>query len=86
MWWLGLLHFTEVIQLYKPVQFSHGASGVILLWLGLLHFTEASVHDYNGEKFVSKGNAFVVHGGSEGIYASTPNFTDSSSSSDSFIR
>ncbi|KAL0396960.1 UNVERIFIED_CONTAM: hypothetical protein Scaly_0144400 [Sesamum calycinum] len=28
---------------------------------------EASVHQYAGEKFVGKGNAFVVHGGSEGF-------------------
>ncbi|CAN6206074.1 unnamed protein product [Urochloa humidicola] len=31
---------------------------------------DASVHDYSGERFVSSGNAFVLHGGSEGVYAS----------------
>ncbi|KAE8656228.1 Lung seven transmembrane receptor family protein isoform 2 [Hibiscus syriacus] len=41
-----------------------------LLWFCFVSITEASVHGYNGEKFVSKGNAFVVHGGSEGIYSS----------------
>ncbi|XP_022889528.1 transmembrane protein 87A-like [Olea europaea var. sylvestris] len=46
---------------------------------------EASVHEYTGERFVSKGNAFVVHGGSEGLYASIPNLNESSPP-DSFIR
>ncbi|XP_011079571.1 transmembrane protein 87A [Sesamum indicum] len=46
---------------------------------------EASVHEYAGEKFVGKGNAFVVHGGSEGIYASGPALNESSPG-DSFIR
>ncbi|XWS18797.1 hypothetical protein CRYUN_Cryun32bG0075800 [Craigia yunnanensis] len=49
--------------------------------------SEASVHEYNGEKFVSKGNAFVVHGGSEGIYSSfaePQNVT--ASGGDSYIR
>ncbi|XVE88600.1 hypothetical protein DITRI_Ditri19aG0082300 [Diplodiscus trichospermus] len=41
-----------------------------LLCFCFLFISEASVHEYNGEKFVSKGNAFVVHGGSEGIYSS----------------
>ncbi|KAL6491753.1 hypothetical protein OROGR_034118 [Orobanche gracilis] len=39
---------------------------------------EASVHEYAGEKFVGKGNAFVVHGGSEGIYSSAPGLNESS--------
>ncbi|XP_022724795.1 transmembrane protein 87A-like [Durio zibethinus] len=43
---------------------------LLLLCLCFVFITEASVHEYNGEKFVSKGNAFVVHGGSEGIYSS----------------
>ena len=49
---------------------------------------EASVHEYAGEKFVSKGNAYVVHGGSEGIYNSLPNQNDSSISAngDAYIR
>ncbi|KAA8540230.1 hypothetical protein F0562_024207 [Nyssa sinensis] len=49
---------------------------------------EASVHDYAGERFVSKGNGFVVHGGSEGIYSSLPNHSESaiSANGDSFIR
>lgn len=55
----------------------------------LLVSIEASVHEYGGARFLSKGNAFVVHGGSEGIYSSIPNQNDSSASSslgDSFIR
>lgn len=50
---------------------------------------EASVHEYAGERFVSKGNAFVVHGGSEGIYSSSSNQNDDSAVSangDSYIR
>ncbi|KAL0429940.1 UNVERIFIED_CONTAM: Transmembrane protein 87A [Sesamum radiatum] len=46
---------------------------------------DASVHEYAGEKFVGKGNAFVFHGGSEGIYASGPALNESSPG-DSFIR
>lgn len=46
---------------------------------------EASVHRYPGEKFGIKGNAFIVHGGSEGIYSSLPGF-NASSKPDSFIR
>ncbi|KAH1206343.1 hypothetical protein GmHk_16G046824 [Glycine max] len=46
---------------------------VFLLLLSLC--VEASVHDYKGEKFAAKGNAFVAHGGIKGIYASVPNLT-----------
>ncbi|XP_039127619.1 transmembrane protein 87A-like [Dioscorea cayenensis subsp. rotundata] len=45
---------------------------VILLVLLLFFAADASVHDYTGEKFAAKGNAFVLHGGSEGLYASVP--------------
>ncbi|XP_008784333.2 transmembrane protein 87B-like [Phoenix dactylifera] len=50
-------------------------------------FGDASVHDYTGEKFAAKGNAFVLHGGSEGLYASvpSPNAT-AAGNGDSFIR
>jgi hypothetical protein len=59
---------------------------MILLLMISLH-TEASVHDYKGESFSAKGNAFVFHGGSEGIYSSTLNDTSFSPSiADSFIR
>ncbi|KAF2323638.1 hypothetical protein GH714_036428 [Hevea brasiliensis] len=53
---------------------------------------KGSVHEYRGERFVAKGNAFVVHGGSEGIYSSKPgNFNETESSAipangDSYIR
>ncbi|KAF8679302.1 hypothetical protein HU200_046084 [Digitaria exilis] len=44
---------------------------VALLWTSCaLLFADASVHDYSGEWFVGSGNAFVLHGGSEGVYAS----------------
>ncbi|XP_062188613.1 uncharacterized protein LOC133891918 [Phragmites australis] len=42
---------------------------VALLWCALL-CADASVHDYTGEWFAGVGNAFVLHGGSEGVYAS----------------
>ncbi|KAL6972627.1 hypothetical protein U1Q18_026802 [Sarracenia purpurea var. burkii] len=50
--------------------------------------TEASVHEYAGERFASKGNAFVVHGGSEGLYSSLPSQNESSmpSNGDAYIR
>lgn len=49
---------------------------------------EASVHEYLCEKFSAKGNAFVLHGGSEGIYASLPNPNASAAAGngDAFIR
>ncbi|EPS65291.1 hypothetical protein M569_09486 [Genlisea aurea] len=47
--------------------------------------TQASVHRYATQKFVPKGNAFVFHGGSEGIYSSPPEL-NVSSPGDSFIR
>lgn len=62
----------------------------ILTFLLLLFLsTEASVHDYRGEHFAAKGNAFVIHGGSEGIYSTTPNSNETSpsaSNGDSYIR
>ncbi|GAB2269071.1 hypothetical protein Dimus_004001 [Dionaea muscipula] len=45
---------------------------------------EASVHEYSGERFLSKGNSFVFHGGSEGIYSSHPSRVHDGR--DSFIR
>ncbi|KAJ3673197.1 hypothetical protein LUZ60_006571 [Juncus effusus] len=46
---------------------------------------KASVHDYKVEKFMISGNAYVFHGGSEGLYASL--HTNSSDPNDgSFIR
>lgn len=64
---------------------------LLLLFLGLMLVcvSEASVHEYKGDKFVSKGNAFVVHAGSEGIYSS---FSDAhvnetaANNGDSYIR
>ncbi|XP_039120502.1 LOW QUALITY PROTEIN: transmembrane protein 87A-like [Dioscorea cayenensis subsp. rotundata] len=48
------------------------ALALLLLSVFLIHFAAASVHDYAGEKFTAKGNAFVLYGGSEGLYASIP--------------
>jgi hypothetical protein len=51
---------------------------------------EGSVHEYKGERFVGKGNAFVVHGGSEGIYSSASENVNEKSvlpaNGDSYIR
>lgn len=63
--------------------FSSSALVLLVCVLGV----EASVHEYAGERFATKGNAFVVHGGSEGIYASAPTQSTSvSANGDSFIR
>ncbi|KAL2243175.1 UNVERIFIED_CONTAM: hypothetical protein Sindi_0435500 [Sesamum indicum] len=58
---------------------------ILPLEAALLLCIEALVHEYGGEKFVAKGNAFVVHGGSEGMYSSAPALNESSPR-DSFIR
>nr|XP_010937314.1 transmembrane protein 87B [Elaeis guineensis] len=55
---------------------------VVSGWCGV----EASVHDYKGEGFRSQGNAFILHGGSEGLYASLPSANSSASYGASFIR
>ncbi|KAL1341130.1 hypothetical protein HN51_027602 [Arachis hypogaea] len=66
----------------------HRVSALAFLLLLLSVATDASVHTYSGDKFADKGNAFVVHGGSEGIYSSAPNHNDTSSAAngDSYIR
>jgi hypothetical protein len=51
---------------------------VAALCCALLLCADASVHDYTGERFTAVGNAFVLNGGSEGVYASP--------AADSFIR
>ncbi|KAF3964169.1 hypothetical protein CMV_011515 [Castanea mollissima] len=75
-----------------------GSSRTVLtsLLLLLLYFAcseyvtvQASVHEYSGDRFVAKGGAFVVHGGSEGIYSSAPSHRNSTSltdNGDSYIR
>jgi hypothetical protein len=55
---------------------------------------EASVHEYSGLGFLNQGNAFILHAGSEGLYApvSPANATaededdDSAAVPDAFIR
>ncbi|EXC32299.1 Transmembrane protein 87A [Morus notabilis] len=63
-------------------------SALALLCALSFAFVEASVHDYAAERFAAKGNAFVVHGGSEGIYSSVSGPSDNSISSngDSYVR
>jgi hypothetical protein len=60
----------------------------------LLRPGEASVHEYRGLGFANKGNAFILHAGSEGLYAASPaNATatagddeDAAAVADAFIR
>lgn len=59
-------------------------SSLLALVLLCVLSVEASVHQYAGDRFASKGNAFVVHGGSEGIYSSAP--AAQSSKAGSYIR
>ncbi|RZC89983.1 hypothetical protein C5167_029049 [Papaver somniferum] len=52
---------------------------------------EGSIHEYSGEGFVSKGNAFVFLGGSEGLYSSSSSSSSitanaSEKNGDSYIR
>lgn len=63
-------------------------TAISLLLLLRVICIQASVHNYAGERFTRKGNAFVVHGGSEGIYYSRPNLNESTASSngDAYIR
>ncbi|KAJ6415806.1 hypothetical protein OIU84_004576 [Salix udensis] len=60
------------------------------VWLFVSLIVEGSVHEYRGERFVGKGNAFVVHGGSEGIYSSASENPNEKSvlpaNGDSYIR
>lgn len=46
------------------------AVAALLLSSWALLGADASVHDYAGERFTADGDAFVLHGGSEGVYAS----------------
>ncbi|KAG6397509.1 hypothetical protein SASPL_143677 [Salvia splendens] len=38
---------------------------------------EESVHQYTGQRFAAKGNAYVILGGSEGLHSSSPGLNDS---------
>lgn len=53
-------------------------SALLFLLCWLVFFADASIHFYTGERFISRGNAFVVHGGSEGIASSTADNGDGS--------
>lgn len=53
-------------------------SALLLLFAWRVFLVEASVHLYRGDRFFSRGNAFVVHGGSEGIVSSPPDKNDGS--------
>jgi hypothetical protein len=49
----------------------------------LLRPGDASVHEYRGLSFANKGNAFILHAGSEGLYADDE---DAAALPDAFIR
>ncbi|KAG0469169.1 hypothetical protein HPP92_018497 [Vanilla planifolia] len=72
----------------KKINISASSTILLSFLFFVVRQAAASVHDYKGSKFVSKGNAFVLHGGSEGLYSSLPNPNASSvaTSGDSFIR
>lgn len=77
------LSLSEFLSLaMRTMELVSASSLLLILWLTVA--IEASVHQYNAQRFVAKGNSFVVHGGSEGIYASSS--TSSDSSQDSSIR
>ncbi|KAJ4812701.1 Transmembrane protein 87A [Rhynchospora pubera] len=65
--------------------------GILLSHL-ISRIVDASVHDYRGQVFAPTGNAFILHAGSEGLYAShhsdllDSNSTDSELDGGSFIR
>ncbi|XP_057548811.1 uncharacterized protein LOC130827176 [Amaranthus tricolor] len=65
----------------ETASFIPSSSIVMLLFLSSIFAIDASVHHYQNQKFVTKGNSFVVHGGSEGIYAPSADFPG-----DSIIR
>ncbi|KMT04801.1 hypothetical protein BVRB_7g169740 [Beta vulgaris subsp. vulgaris] len=65
----------------KVMKFIAASSLLMALILCSIFNIEASVHEYKSQKFVAKGNSFVVHGGSEGIFAPS-----NDSPGDSFIR
>jgi hypothetical protein len=54
----------------------------------LLRPGDASVHEYRGLSFANKGNAFILHAGSEGLYADTTAEDDEDAAAlpDAFIR
>ncbi|WOK93233.1 transmembrane protein 87A-like [Canna indica] len=78
--------------LLGALMYAGGRPFVLLLLFSasvLLGFrgADASVHDYGGRRFTVKGNAFILHGGSEGLYASIPSPNSSApASGNSFIR
>ncbi|XP_078440843.1 lung seven transmembrane receptor family protein [Wolffia australiana] len=77
-----------------PLQIRHLLSLITLLLFSSSFdrlLVGASVHDYATAKFVPRGNAFVLNGGNEGLFASSAPPPDSSqpqpdAADDSFIR
>ncbi|KVI05861.1 Transmembrane receptor, eukaryota, partial [Cynara cardunculus var. scolymus] len=81
------LHLDQIYLSPLPFMDSSTVAIFLLLVVRVLCI-EASVHEYAGDKFTRKGNAFVLHGGSEGIYYSRPNLHQSSATAngDAYIR
>ncbi|OAY76437.1 transmembrane protein 87A-like [Ananas comosus] len=60
---------------------------LLLCLIAIIFFgVDASVHDYAGERFANQGNAYILHGGSEGLYASPLSRNPSDPALSSFIR
>ncbi|BAT08280.1 Os09g0439700, partial [Oryza sativa Japonica Group] len=53
-------------RLHHLLSLCVAVAGLLLMLLG---GGEASVHEYRGLGFLNKGNAFILHAGSEGLYA-----------------
>ncbi|KAJ8756152.1 hypothetical protein K2173_024699 [Erythroxylum novogranatense] len=70
----------------RPYKSAAVLGAICCMWVFMCSVVEGSVHEYKGESFVSKGNAFVVHGGSEGIYSSAASNPSESGKGDSYIR
>lgn len=49
------------------------AAAAVCLLLSMQRVAEGSVHEYNNVGLAQKGNAYMLYGGSEGLYATSAN-------------
>lgn len=63
---------------------------VALVWLGLISIgtkqVQGSVHEYENAEFTETGNAFLLYGGSEGLFVNAPNNHGGVANGKSFIK
>ncbi|BBN16605.1 hypothetical protein MPTK1_7g07760 [Marchantia polymorpha subsp. ruderalis] len=63
---------------------------VALVWLGLISIgtkqVQGSVHEYENAEFTETGNAFLLYGGSEGLFVNAPNNHGGVANGKSFIN